>query len=159
MTQNLFADVREFSTIGGSPDYLTNPRVTLDLCEKLVTEEVVNEFLPALQKYRNNPSLENLAEAADGAIDGIYVLVFFLNQMGLPGQKLWDIVQSANMAKFPNGVAVRNEFGKVQKPADWKAPDFMPTLIEWYSAQRGESYKGGMIYHSFLGGFTKGEEA
>lgn len=145
MSQNLFADVRRFALIGGSPQFQSQPKETLELSYKLVEEEVVHEFLPALRRYTNNPSLENLNEAADGAIDGIYVLVFFLNQMGLPGQDLWNIVQEANMAKFPDGVAIRNEFGKVQKPEGWKSPDFMPSLIEWFNSQRGETYKGGMI--------------
>ncbi len=31
-----------------------------------------------------------------------------------------------NLAKFPGGVATRDENGKIKKPADWKAPDFEP---------------------------------
>jgi predicted HAD superfamily Cof-like phosphohydrolase len=37
-------------------------------------------------------------------------------------------VSRANLAKFPNGVAVRDANGKVVKPEDWKAPDLKPFI-------------------------------
>lgn len=145
MSKNLFQDVRDFSLIGESPQFSKQPERTLQLCYDLVKEEVQDEFLPALMKYSENKSLENLAEAVDGAIDGIYVLIFFLNQMSLDGQKHWDLVQKSNMDKFPNGIALRGPNGKIKKPEGWQPPDHLPLLIEWNSEMRGEIYKGGFL--------------
>lgn len=145
----IFSDVQEFARVAESPHLGSSPKeVVLNLCKKLIIEEVVNETLPALEKYIISPSLENLEEAVDGAIDSIYVLAFFLNQMGLDSEAHWRLVHSKNMAKFPGGVAIKNEFGKVQKPAGWTPPDHLPLLIEWRSQMRGESYKGGLIQHN-----------
>ncbi len=152
---NIFTDVRRFAAIGGSPHFSTSPRKLLELSKQLVEEEVIKEFLPALERYMSSPSLENLEEAADGAIDGIYVLAFFLVQMGLDAQRLWDIVQAANMAKYPNGVAIRDRVtGKIQKPPGWKPPSFMEELITWNSFNRGETYAGGMVTKANTGEAT-----
>lgn len=132
MSQNLFADVRRFALVGGSP----TGRASLELSYKLVEEEVVKEFLPALRSFIESGTMHDLEEAADGAIDSIYVLIFFLNQLGLPGQQLWDEVQRANMAKFPNGEVIRNEQGKVQKPEGWQPPNLMPILLQWKEDMR-----------------------
>ena len=148
MTTNLFADVKLFATQGNSPTFNSDLEATLQLCYDLVEEEVAKEFLPALMKYANSRSLENLTEAVDGAIDGIYVLIFFLSQMGIDGQKMWDIVQKANMAKFVEGKFITNPLtGKVMKPPGWVAPDqaIHVELIEWNSAQCGVEYKNGMV--------------
>lgn len=37
-------------------------------------------------------------------------------------------VTAANLAKFPNGQAIRDEQGKIRKPAGWRAPDLKPFL-------------------------------
>ena len=148
MTTNLFADVKLFATQGNSPTFNLKPEATLQLCYNLVEEEVVREFLPALMKYANSRSLEHLTEAVDGAIDGIYVLIFFLSQLGIDGQKMWDIVQKANMAKFVEGKLLQNpETGKIMKPSGWVGPDqaIHAELIEWNSAQCGVEYKQGII--------------
>ncbi len=60
---------------------------------------------------------------ADAIADDIYVLVGSALEYGIPLDKVWDEVQDSNMKKFPNGVAVFNDIGKLMKPADWKPPD------------------------------------
>lgn len=37
-------------------------------------------------------------------------------------------VMRANLAKFPGGVATRDEQGKIKKPADWTPPKLLPYL-------------------------------
>lgn len=144
---NIFQDVLEFSRIGESMSIKTESRENVvNLCQKLIQEEA-NETTDALALYKNSGSLEHLAEAVDGCIDTIYVCAFFLNQMGLDGEEHWRLVQERNMAKFPEGVAIKNEFGKIQKPKGWFPPDHLPLLIEWNSKMRGEFYRGGLIQH------------
>jgi predicted HAD superfamily Cof-like phosphohydrolase len=144
----IFTDVKEFAEVADSMNIVVSDKHDLlQLCFNLIEEEVVKETLPAIRKYNESGSLENLAEAVDGAIDSIYVLAFFLNQMGLDAEAHWRLVHHKNMAKFPGGVAIKNELGKVQKPPGWTPPDHLPLLIEWNSKLRGERYVGGLIRH------------
>lgn len=158
---SIFQDVKKFGEVAESPTFAKQPEKTLQLCYDLVQEEVVMEFLPDLIAYSNSRSLEHLTKAVDGAIDGIYVLAFFLTQMGIDGDKMWKLVQDANMAKFPGGKAVKHPVtGKVQKPEGWKPPDdsIFSELIEWNSQQREEEYVGGMN-RQLPGKDTSGVEA
>lgn len=150
MSTNLFLDVMRFAAVAESMNYKSATRQDLmTLCIKLIDEEAnkPDETLDMMRKYLESGSMEHLAEAVDGAIDLIYVCIFFLNQMHLDGQAHWDLVQEKNMAKFPGGKAIKNEYGKVQKPEGWTPPDHLPLLIEWNSKMRGEKYVGGLIRH------------
>ncbi len=40
----------------------------------------------------------------------------------MDGDKIFDIVHAANMRKFPDGVVLRREDGKVLKPDGWVGP-------------------------------------
>jgi NTP pyrophosphatase (non-canonical NTP hydrolase) len=145
MSLNMFNDVQVFADIGGSPNLKTDPREkVIEVCKRLIAEET-EETLDAIAFYKQSGSLEHLAEAVDGAIDTIYVCIFFLNQMGIDGQAHWNLVQERNMAKFPGGIALKNEHGKIQKPEGWFPPNHLPLLIEWNSKMRGETYVGGLV--------------
>lgn len=147
MTTNIFRDVRHFDLLGGRPDFKAERRTQIcDLCERLIDEEVNEELLPELAMFRESGSLEHLAKLVDSAIDSIYVITSMLNQLSVDGEAHWQLVQDANMAKFPNGVCTKID-GKIQKPEGWIAPDHLPLLIEWNSKMRGETYVSGLIKH------------
>ncbi len=80
---------------------------------KWMNEEVA-EFLVAKDIY----------EQADAMIDLIYFALGTMVEMGLEADELFDIVQSANMAKlFPDGKPHYNpKDGKVIKPEGWEDP-------------------------------------
>ncbi len=80
---------------------------------KWMNEEVA-EFLIA----------EDIYEQADAMIDLIYFALGTMVEMGLEADELFDIVQSANMAKlFPDGKPHYNpKDGKVIKPEGWEDP-------------------------------------
>ncbi len=80
---------------------------------KWMNEEVA-EFLGAKDIY----------EQADAMIDVIYFALGTMVEMGLEADELFDIVQSANMAKlFPDGKPHYNpKDGKVIKPEGWEDP-------------------------------------
>ncbi len=65
----------------------------------------------------------DIYEIIDGCCDTIYVAVGGLVGMGIPDEPHLDEVCRANDDKFPNGVAIVNEYGKYQKPVGWKGPD------------------------------------
>lgn len=109
------------------------PAETYHLARKLMLEEIREMWagFDKLQHAGGTPSLENLVEFADGAIDAIYVICWTLNKLGLPADKLFAEVQRSNMAKLqPDGTCLKNEAGKVQKPAGWTPPDLHKVLVE-----------------------------
>ncbi len=67
---------------------------------------------------------KDIYEQADAMIDLIYFALGTMVEMGLEADELFDIVQSANMAKlFPDGKPHYNlKDGKVIKPEGWEDP-------------------------------------
>ena len=65
-----------------------------------------------------------VAEQADAFIDIIYFALGGLVSLGVRPERLWDIVQAANMAKlWPDGRPHHREGdGKVIKPDGWRDP-------------------------------------
>lgn len=75
--------------------------------------EEINEFLDA----------EDMVEQADAMIDVIYFALGTLVEMGIKPDALFDIVQTANMAKlWPDGLPHYNSEGKTIKPITWEDP-------------------------------------
>lgn len=116
----------------------------IELAERLVVEEWETETKTALARYKENPSLENLVEVADGIGDSIYVLCQLARSLGVPLNLVWNAIQTANMAKCveveeidprPEGKWVtkytvkRREDGKILKPDGWKPPDIWAVLF------------------------------
>jgi predicted HAD superfamily Cof-like phosphohydrolase len=66
----------------------------------------------------------SVADQADAFIDIIYFALGGLVDLGARPERLWDIVQNANMAKlWPDGRAHhRPGDGKVMKPEGWQDP-------------------------------------
>lgn len=95
----------------------------LEFCISHVDEEWNSETKEALTRYLSNPSLENLVEVADGIGDTIYVLCQLARSLGIPLNSVWNCIQSANMEKVRNGKVIRNEVGKILKPAGWVSPN------------------------------------
>jgi predicted HAD superfamily Cof-like phosphohydrolase len=91
----------------------------------LIVEEVVKELLPALVQ-------EDLVQIADALADSIYVLVGTALEYGIPLDRVWAVVQRANMAKVDptTGKVRKREDGKVLKPEGWTAPDIDAILRE-----------------------------
>ena len=72
----------------------------------------------------------DVVEVADGLADLIYValgsaLIFYGRERFA---KVWAEVQRTNMAKTVDGVAKRNDKGKVIKPEGWTPPDIEGAL-------------------------------
>lgn len=108
------------------------PNATLYI--DLVKEEVIEEMLPAWEKYKKAPTRENQTELADGIIDSIYVLAGLANSLFGPdmSQKLWDEVQNSNMSKceFKDGkyYVTKREDGKILKGPGYFKPNLFDIL-------------------------------
>lgn len=113
----------------------------LYLAEKLIMEEVGQELLPNLKKYREAPTLENKALVFDDIVDSVYVLMNLANDLDIPFEAGWQEVHRANMDKFRAGL-VKNTAGKVMKPTDWKPPQMWDVLFEYESKKSSEDGTG-----------------
>lgn len=148
--RSLFEQQGEFFRVMGSPSLAGGS--SLEFCcvlaERLINEEVIIETLPALAKYKSNPSFENLVELADGLVDSVYVLLHCANSLGIPFDIVWDEVQRSNMAKvWEDGTAHKREDGKILKPPGWKPPDIFGVLMEYETRRKmGDRYmEKGMV--------------
>jgi hypothetical protein len=66
------------------------------------------------------------AQLIDGQFDGAWVSVAACFSTSLDAESAFRHGTFTNLDKFRGGVAIKDENGKVKKPADWKAPDFEP---------------------------------
>lgn len=65
----------------------------------------------------------NVTGAVDGAVDLIVVAIGFLQSLGIPPGKAWDIVHAANMRKVVDGHVYRRPDGQIGKPPGWTGPE------------------------------------
>lgn len=113
----------------------------LYLAEKLIMEEVGQELLPNLAKYREAPTLENKALVFDDIVDSVYVLMNLANDLDIPFEEGWKEVHRANMDKFRLGL-VKNSAGKVLKPKNWRPPQMWDVLFAYESKKSSEDGTG-----------------
>ena len=105
----------------------------VELANKLIIEEVLSELLPAIQKYLQSPSYENLTEIADGCIDSMYVILQLMYVLDLPVNRLFAEVHFNNMLKLQfdaEGKLRRREDGKILKPEGHKPPDLLKIIFD-----------------------------
>ena len=131
---NMPAAVLAFMAAFDQPVVYEDTKLTeadFELARKLMDNEINEEMWPALEKYRKHRSMENRVELADALTDSIYVILWTMLKMGMPVDLLFAEVQRSNMAKLqPDGSCLKNEAGKVQKPAGWTPPNLHEILVE-----------------------------
>lgn len=116
------ADVTAFHNacdvpILAAPSIPNADRVRLRI--KLIVEEVNAELVPAMLDG-------DLIEIADAIGDSIYVLIGAALEYGIPLDRIWNAIQTANMAKVDpvTGKVVRRKSDdKILKPEGWQPPD------------------------------------
>ncbi len=125
-----------------------NPGIPADSVRKLRSRLLVEEVMETLRGLgcwvNNDGNVDltietgivssvspNLEDIIDGCCDLIYVAVGTLAACGVPDIPHLELVCRANNAKFPDGKATVNEYGKFQKPEGWKPP----VHAELYEAQ------------------------
>lgn len=132
MSMFLFQDQRRFMGACGQSTAAYNEKQTI-LYTKLLLEETTETSNATLRLPLGSaqPTSEQLAELADGALDVIVVAIGVLYSLGLDPQPLWNEVQRSNIAKIDpaTGQVRKREDGKVLKPDGWSPPD-LRTLIE-----------------------------
>jgi predicted HAD superfamily Cof-like phosphohydrolase len=64
---------------------------------------------------------ETIEDQADALGDLIYFAIGTYTLMGIKPEQIFDIIHAANMGKVgPDGKVIRNEQGKIVKPANWQ---------------------------------------
>lgn len=140
------ADVAEFMRIAGQasgplppPDADALLLTLARMCESFVDllkrarPTDVRHLRARLMLEELGETLEGLAKSdevmvAGGLVDLLYVAIGTGVAFDIPLPAVWDAVQTANLAKFPGGVALVDENGKVVKPEGWKPPDVAEVL-------------------------------
>jgi predicted HAD superfamily Cof-like phosphohydrolase len=76
-------------------------------------KEEIQEFIAA----------DTLFDQVDAMLDLMYFALGTMVEMGVPPQKMFEMVHAANMRKLHNGKVVYSETGKVVKPEGWYGPE------------------------------------
>lgn len=121
--KRLVKDVTLFTKTAGIaiPKIIGLPSIdTRRTCIRIISEEY--------HEYKQAESDNDIVDIADSLIDVIYTCVYTGIRYGLPLSELWDEVQKANMAKFPNGICTMNDAGKIIKPEGWTPPNIKKVL-------------------------------
>ena len=96
------------------------PKDVCELYARLIREEY-KELQDALLT-------NDKAHILNEALDLIWVTIGYCNAEGFNIDAAWRVLARANMAKLQHdpdtGKLLRNEHGKIQKPKDWKKPDY-----------------------------------
>jgi predicted HAD superfamily Cof-like phosphohydrolase len=76
------------------------------------------------EEFTEYMKANNIIDEADALADMLYILLGTCVEHGIDIEKVFDIVQNANMAKlWEDGKPRFNEIGKVIKPPNWSAPE------------------------------------
>ena len=143
-----FSDVQKFMTIAGQLDSDGfNTRQTAlyiglqleEMAEKLEAcgfnaaspaVSLLNDISASFKKGLFDVMVYRADKEAllDADIDLAWVTIGSALSQGANVEGAAAEVSRANLAKFPNGVAVRDDNGKVVKPEGWKEPDLKPFI-------------------------------
>ena len=125
----MFAAQVAYKTKPGLPD-----SHTWEIAKKLVREEVM-ELQEAIKEFEEDWILKHiqprdLKALAVEAADVIYVVSYMCAACGIPIDAVFAEIHEANMRKIgPDGTFLKNEFGKVLKPAGWQPADIEGVLM------------------------------
>jgi len=125
MSGNWYQDVLDFHTTFDLTVH-DHPQIPssedLQLRAIITRNEFENEYLPALLSG-------DIKRIADDGVDMIYFIIGTFINYGIDPQPIWDAVQAANMAKMPpDGIPLKDQYGKVLKPTGWVPPDITQLL-------------------------------
>ena len=112
--------VREFQVASGQPTSDV-PKLSSKLLSLLrfdLMKEENEEFFKACED-------NDIVEVLDAVVDQAYILYGTINQFGLQDlfEEAFELVHKNNLSKLVDGKVIRNEFGKILKPANFVPVD------------------------------------
>ena len=90
----------------------------------LYMDLITEEYQETLSAFENS----DLIEVADGLADMVWVIMGMCNSCGIDFDSVWEEVKASNMSKFPDGKAIKNEYGKIMKPDSYFKPNIKEVL-------------------------------
>ena len=90
----------------------------------LYMDLITEEYQETLSAFENS----DLIEVADGLADMVWVIMGMCNSCGIDFDSVWQEVKASNMSKFPDGKAIKNEYGKIMKPESYFKPNIKKVL-------------------------------
>ena len=90
----------------------------------LYMDLITEEYQETLSAFENS----DLIEVADGLADMVWVIMGMCNSCGIDFDSVWEEVKASNMSKFPDGKAIKNEYGKIMKPDSYFKPNIKKVL-------------------------------
>ena len=91
-----------------------------------------NMLIEEIEEYDEACRDLNIVEIADALGDTLYVLIGAIEEHGLSGiiEKVMNEIHASNMSKVgPSGNVIKDDSGKVMKPANYFKPD-IKSIIE-----------------------------
>lgn len=121
MTTHMYDQVRQFRLrmglpVAESPTMLQPEQASY--FARFIMEEL-SEYLKACEEV-------SIVDAADALGDLVYITLGCALAMGLPFEKIFDAIHTANMGKVPANQNLRSVRGRqydVVKPAGWQPPE------------------------------------
>ena len=124
--RNDYMAVNEFHSLMGLPQGINPTVADLKLRRKLFEDEAkeyLDEFDIAIREAEETGqvSSETMKRLTSENVDVRYILAGDAVAFGLPTDVAFNRIHAANMRKVgPDGKPIRNEWGKVVKPAGWR---------------------------------------
>lgn len=96
----------------------------------------ITSLLKTLKEEELNRDPNKAVDQLDACVDIEVVTLGFSAMHGLPHDEGFAEVQGSNMAKIDpaTGQCLKNEFGKIQKPAGWTPPDLAQVILDHVGA-------------------------
>ena len=124
---DLMGQAIKFRNLMDQPIGTFNPAIAT-IQQRLISEEyeeVMEAHAEAIQYIQNTRSRERLLKEL---ADLVFTCFQYSAAMGWPLDEALDRVYESNMSKLVNGKPIKNEFGKVIKPANYHPP-YLTDLI------------------------------
>ena len=115
-------DVEKFM-LAGEQSITTTPELKNDQSQ-LYMNLITEEYKETLSAFKDN----DMIEVADGLADMVWVIMGMCNSCGIDFDSVWQEVKASNMSKFPDGKAIKNEYGKIMKPDSYFKPNIKKVL-------------------------------
>lgn len=124
---SIFDDVEKFMKACGQPT--PNTPISQDNPTSVLYKELIRE---EWQEWLEADGHSDDTERLDAIFDVMWVMIAYAMSRGWDIRGAWEEGASSNLSKIDpeTGVVLKNEIGKVMKPAGFKRPNFKQFVQE-----------------------------
>ena len=131
---NFNKDVKTFMKAAGQTTTTVNQPQS-DLYYNLIKEEIA--------ELHTSMAIGDKPEIIDACFDSIWVILGYMNSLGLDVDGIWKEGAANNLIKIDKntGLVTKREDGKILKPTTWRPPNFQQFVKEgWEFETKEPSY-------------------